>query len=73
MATQNLPEFNAISRRVVFPIELLACRSSRAEAKKAVAVRAARETRASTLMRAKLGEDFQDGFFVRVGMEIISF
>jgi hypothetical protein len=68
-----LPEFSAISRRVVFPMELVACRSSRAEAKKAVAVRAARETRARTLMRAKLGEDFQDGFLVRFGMGMVSF
>jgi hypothetical protein len=54
-------------------MELVACRSSRAEAKKAVAVRAARETRARTLMRAKPGEDFQDGFLVRVVTGIISF
>jgi hypothetical protein len=35
---------------------MVAWRSSRAEARKAVAVRAASETRANTLMRAKLGE-----------------
>jgi hypothetical protein len=58
---------------VVFPIELLAWRSSRAEAKKAVAVRAASETRASTLMSAKLGEYFQDRVFVKFFMGIISF
>jgi hypothetical protein len=68
-----LPEFKAISSRVALLMELVACRSSRAEARKAVAVRAARETRARTLMRAKLGEDFQDEFFVRFGMGIVSF
>lgn len=42
---------------VVWVRGMVAWRSSRAEARKAVAVRAARETRARTLMRAKLGED----------------
>jgi hypothetical protein len=40
---------------------MVAWLSSRAEARKAVAVRAASETRASTLMRAKLGEEAEVG------------
>ena len=40
---------------------MVAWRSKRAEARNAVAVRAARETRARTLIRAKLGEDAEEG------------
>ena len=40
---------------------IVAWRSSRAEARNAVAVRAARETRARTLISAKLGEDTEVG------------
>jgi hypothetical protein len=54
-------------------MELVACRSSRAEARKAVAVRAARETRERTLISAKLGEDFQDFLLEMFFMGIVSF
>jgi hypothetical protein len=40
---------------------MVAWRSKRAEARNAVAVRAARETRARTLIRAKLGEEAEAG------------
>jgi hypothetical protein len=40
---------------------MVAWRSKRAEARNAVAVRAARETRARTLIRAKLGEEAEGG------------
>jgi hypothetical protein len=65
---QIFPESRAISRRVLFPIELVAWRSSRAEAKKAVAVRAARETSAKTLISAKLGEPLEGEFLLGNGM-----
>jgi len=39
----------------------VAWRSRRAEARKAVAVRAAKETRARTLIKAKLGEEKRRG------------
>ena len=70
---QTLPEFKAISSRVALPMELVACRSSRAEARKAVAVRAARETRARTLISAKLGEEVQNGFLYKFFIRNISF
>ena len=46
---------------VVWVRGMVAWRSNRAEARKAVAVRAARETRARTLIRAKLEEDAEMG------------
>ena len=71
--TQTLPEFKAISSRVLLPMEPVAWRSSRAEARKAVAVRAARETRARTLIRAKLGELRQSFFWEKFFMGILVF
>lgn len=52
-------------------MELVAWRSSRAEARKAVAVRAASETRARTLIRAKLGELIQCFFWGKVFMGVL--
>jgi len=66
-----LPEFKAIPSRVELPMELVAWRSSRAEARKAVAVRAASETRARTLIRAKLGELIQCFFWGKVFMGVL--
>jgi len=49
----------------------VAWRSNRAEARKAVAVRAARDTKARTLISAKLGEDEEErgwrGFILVTG------
>jgi hypothetical protein len=54
-------------------MELVAWRSRRAEARKAVAVRAASETRARTLIKAKLGEWIQIVFLEKVFMGVLIF
>ena len=53
---QLKPILRAISNLTFSPRGRVAVRSNRAEARKAVAVRAASETRARTLIRAKLGD-----------------
>ena len=56
-SAQFSPAVRAISSCTVRLREPVAWRSSLAEARNAVAVKAAKETKARTLIRAKLGEE----------------